>query len=389
MFSLLKTNLKHFFVTFFLLFIAIVTFGIYHGAEAHFNESRLAYKLGGEGPHVFYQEDKINVTYVEGNSESGFKATEQIYTSYENIDAKVYFPLEESHFDVTINPKIDIPAAQYEDNEPIIAISDIEGNFKTFRDFLIKHKVIDQQLNWTFGRGHLVLVGDFVDRGKSVTQVLWFIYKLEQEAKTFGGKVHYIIGNHEIKNLQANFYSASEKYLYIATVLGKLQSDLYGKNSFIGRWLMSKNTIERINGHLFVHGGIHPRLAELGYSIEQVNTIIRDHYRKPYITPAKATDESFLVSNKTGPAWYRGYFKDNLTQQQIESGLNVFGAHSAVVGHTIQWQVNKQYNGRVFAIDVKHPADYETFFPPRSSQGLLINNKQYFRLLANGENEML
>ncbi|GHF94255.1 metallophosphoesterase [Thalassotalea marina] len=389
MFALLKTNLKHFFITFLLLFAALVSFGIYHGAEAHFNEIHLAYKLGGEGPHAFYQNDQLVVSYVEGDRDTGFKAKNQRYSLDETVNAKVYFPLEDTNFNIKINPTIEIPPAVYEDNQPILALSDIEGNFKAFRDFLINHQVIDTELNWTFGKGHLVLVGDFVDRGKSVTQVLWFIYKLEQAAKAQGGHVHYIIGNHEIKNLQANFYSASEKYLYIASVLGKTQSQLYGDNAFIGRWLMSKNAMERINGHLFVHGGLHPKLAEFNYSIEQVNQIIRQSYRKPYYTPSAQTNESFLISNNTGPAWYRGYFKEDLTQEQVESGLKAFGATAAVVGHTIQWNVNKQYQGKVLAIDVKHPADYETFFPPRSSEGLLIKNGQYFRLLESGDKKSL
>ena len=67
-------------------------------------------------------------------------------------------------------------------------LSDIEGNFQAFRDFLINAKVIDTGLNWTFGDKHLVLVGDFVDRGASVTQVLWLIHKLEQQACAPAGR---------------------------------------------------------------------------------------------------------------------------------------------------------------------------------------------------------
>lgn len=48
------------------------------------------------------------------------------------------------------------------------------------------------------------------------------------------------------------------------------------------------------------------------------------------------TKESFLRSSQTGPAWYRGYFKDELSQQEVEQGLQAVGARAAVVGHTIQ-----------------------------------------------------
>ncbi len=65
----------------------------------------------------------------------------------------------------------------------LIAISDIEGNCNAFASFLQNNHVIDKNFNWTFGERHPVLVGDFMDRGKNVTQVLWLIYKLEQKAE--------------------------------------------------------------------------------------------------------------------------------------------------------------------------------------------------------------
>jgi hypothetical protein len=60
-----------------------------------------------------------------------------------------------------------------------------------------------------------------------------------------------------------------------------------------------------------------------------------------------------------------------------------------VVGHTLQWSVKKLYQGKVFAIDVKHPNDYESHFPPRSSEGLLIEADNFYRLLSDGTKLLL
>jgi hypothetical protein len=384
MFRVLKTNLKHFLITFSILFLLLAGFGIYHGAEAHFNEDRLAYKLDKEGPHIFFEDNQMVVNYVRGGKSEGFYNEQTVYPLHSNIPVKAYFTLEGQSIDFEVSAIIETPPSIYTDNYPILAISDIESGYKTFRDFLITNGVIDESLNWTFGKGHLVLVGDFVDRGNSVTQVLWFIYKMEQEAKQHGGNVHFIIGNHEIKNMQNNFYSASEKYLYVASIIGKTQSDLYAEDSFLGRWMASKNSVERINGRLFVHGGIHPNISEFNYTLEEINQIVRNNYRKPYFTNRDSGDEEFLVSSKTGPSWYRGYFKDDLSQEEVEKGLDKFSAKAVVVGHTLQWSVKKLYQGKVFAIDVKHPNDYESNFPPRSSEGLLIEADNYYRLLSDG-----
>ena len=45
-----------------------------------------------------------------------------------------------------------------------------------------------------------------------------------------------------------------------------------------------------------------------------------------------------LISNKKGICWYRGYFRNDLTQEQVDAGLNKFNAKSIVVGHTLQFK---------------------------------------------------
>lgn len=160
----------------------------------------------------------------------------------------------------------------------------------------------------------------------------------------------------------------------------------------IGRWLASKNAIELINNHLFVHGGLHPDLPDSKLSIEEINQIIRrNYYYNPYDANQNKTDktqeEELLLSPKLGPCWYRGYFKDHLTQEQIDRQLDYFNARSVVVGHTIQTQVNRIYNGKVIAIDVQHPNDDHKQWPEGESEALLIEGDKYYRVFANGEKE--
>lgn len=377
--------LKHIFFTILLLIAIAIPFGLYHGASFHYGDHELMYNLDKEGPYVFYENDSIlSVNQIRGNKDDGFYLDKKSYPITATINTTSHFQIDSSSFSFKINPEIKIPNTTYNDKEPIIAISDIEGGYQTFRDFLIHNKVIDKKLNWTFGKGHLVLVGDFVDRGWSVTQVLWFIYKLEQDASKHGGVVHFIIGNHELKNMQGHYQSAPEKYYAVAAILNKQHNELYNTNSFLGKWMASKNTIELINGNLFAHGGIHPDIAKSKLNINQINQIIRKKYYKTYYPSIEKTDEQLLNSNRTGIAWYRGYFKDDLTQEQVESGLNKFKAKTIVVGHTLQSKVNRQYNGKVIGIDVKHPKDYQKNWPFKKSEGLLIQGNTYYRLLYNG-----
>lgn len=77
-------------------------------------------------------------------------------------------------------------------------------------------------------------------------------------------------------------------------------------------------------------------------------------------------------------------FKDGLSTADVDRGLGVVATRAIVVGHHLQGKVSAQFGGRVFAIDVRHPKDCLTSFPLRRSEGLLIKEEQYFRLLQDG-----
>lgn len=384
--KVLGRYLKHFLI----VSLVLVIFGaigvISQHGSINFGDNPLAFKVGDEGPHMFHQGNDIDVLYIRGGREPGFQVEKNTYPVQNQIKADVYFPVDQSTFEVTVKANYSTPPAIYNDNQPIFAMSDLEGNYQTFRDFLITHDVINENLTWNFAKGHLVLVGDMVDRGSSTTQLLWLIYKLEREAELVGGKVHYIIGNHELKNMQGNFKSTANKYLPIAGILGKQQHELFGKDAVIGRWLASKNIVERINGYLFVHGGWHPDMATVNLTLAQINQLQRDNYRQFYFPRLDTTEtEQLILSKKTGPAWYRGFFKDDLSQQQIEQSLKPYAAKGVVVGHTIQFKVNQIFDGKVMAIDVKHPDDYRNSFPVKHSEGLLIDEETIYRLLDDGQ----
>lgn len=378
------TFVWHFVVVALVLGVIAAGFGLWHGADFHYGHIEAAYRSGDEGPHVFREGDRWVSHTVRGNGQEGFRVETRRHAPGEPFRMDVAFPLDASAFTVQATPHFVTPPARHRGGGPILAISDIEGNYKAFRDFLIHAKVMDADLNWTFGTGHLVLLGDFVDRGASVTQVLWLIYRLEQSAAQAGGRVHYLLGNHEIKNLQANFQSNHEKYASVAAILGRPQSDLFGENAFLAQWLASRNTIEVIDGILFVHGGLHPALIEKPWSLEDINRIVRENYRRTWYPKQNPGSEDFLIDPRTGPSWYRGYFKGEVTQEQMEKTLARFDATSVVVGHTLHWRVKALFENKVFAIDVRHPADHRASLPPRSSEGLWLEGGKAWRVLEDG-----
>jgi len=76
-------------------------------------------------------------------------------------------------------------------------------------------------------------------------------------------------------NLHGNTKYVQQKYLDNASILKEQYSDLFSNDTEIGKWLRTKNAVEKIGGYLFTHAGISPGLAQSNLRIEQINEIVR------------------------------------------------------------------------------------------------------------------
>ncbi|HMK18806.1 MAG TPA: metallophosphoesterase, partial [Chitinophagaceae bacterium] len=198
-----------------------------------------------DGPYVLYVNDSVFVKYIEDNSGAKTVKTDGTpATMKNNITLQVNTDVPGKTFTVQLKQKLSEEKSEYKGIKKMLVMSDIEGNFGAFRKLLQGNGVIDENFNWTYGKDHLVLVGDFVDRGTMVTEVLWLIYSLEEKAKAAGGYVHYILGNHEIMNMSDELDYVQERYIQHAQLMNKPYMQLFGQNSEIGRWLATKNVIE-------------------------------------------------------------------------------------------------------------------------------------------------
>ena len=246
-----------------------------------------------------------------------------------------------------------VSAAVYPVPEKLLAISDIEGNFKGLESLLRGVGVVDEQLAWAFGRGHLVLVGDFFDRGLNVTECLWLVYKLEQEAERAGGKVHFIMGNHERMNLTGQLRYLRRKYRVNADTLGVPYMRWYDRSTVLGRWLRTKNAVEKIGTYAMCHGGVSPQLAESGLTMGDINKISRQ-YLGTTLDKISNSEARIVFDYSTGIFWYRGMAKNQLDKQEVGRLLHYIGAKRVVIGHTLQSDLTALYSGRVICVDLYH-----------------------------------
>ena len=90
---------------------------------------------------------------------------------------------------------------QWEAVSRIIALGDVHGSYDKMVTLLKGTKLIDDELAWTGGNQHLIFCGDLTDRGDNDRDVLDLARRLQSEAEAAGGKVHVVLGNHDVMNL--------------------------------------------------------------------------------------------------------------------------------------------------------------------------------------------
>ena len=248
-----------------------------------------------------------------------------------------------------------IPPARYDMPERMLVISDPHGDIVPFVTVLQGVGVIDNQFNWAFEDGHLIILGDVCDRGDDVTAIYWLIYKLEEQALKAGGRVHFLIGNHEVMTNQDNLRYVTPKYLSIVQKAGVKLSELWNGQTELGRWISSCNQMEIIGDILFVHAGVSPQVAVANLSIEQIN----DTVRKYMLLPSDAVVHSpmaKLIMGADGTLWYRGLINtnENMNEAVLNDILNSIGVKKIIVGHTMIKEVSAFFDGRVIDVNVNN-----------------------------------
>lgn len=330
-----------------------------------------------DGPYVLHKNGRVQVTYID--DEHGVKRLRQeMVPSAEagSLNLEVATDEPGKFFSVRLRSQIAPEKPEHPMPDKMFVVSDLEGNFAAFRKLLQAGGVIDASYRWTYGNGRLVLVGDFVDRGDQVTELLWLIYSLEDQARSQGGYVHYILGNHEIMNLSGDLRYLHPKYAQAAALMQTGFTQLYGEQSELGRWLRSKNVVEKIGDLLFVHAGISPSLNQLGLPVTRINKMMRPYYADS-LQDFNSGQLAALFSD-AGPFWYRGYYKSPDTHPAtVDSTLSIYQVRHIATGHTVVADtISLHFQGKVINTDVHHAKGH--------TEALVVERGRYFRMNLSG-----
>lgn len=303
----------------------------------------------------------------------------------------------------------------------IVAIGDVHGAADAFVSILTTAGLIDAKKQWIGGRTILVQTGDVTDRGAGTRAALDLLMSLEKQAAKAGGRVHALLGNHEVMNLTGHMRDASPEIF--ASFGGEAATrHAFGPDGPYGRWLRTHPIIASIDDTIFMHAGISP--AESSQSISDLNNRVRRDLdlwdagikvlqkRKlvpaspefmQAVTAARAEIERLNATIPTGkvpadarevatallpianigesslfaaegPLWFRGYatWTDEEGAPEVAALLKRYRARRIVSGHSPQrdGRINERFGGAIFLIDTGMLG--APFFPAGRPSALVI-----------------
>ena len=215
-----------------------------------------------DGPYLMATGDgQWTAQWVEGD-ETDLKVKQQPVRTGQSISVPAVGELPE--FTVRIRkPDATAPdAIAVSASTPLFVVADSHGQYEHFAQLLQNNGVIDQSLRWSFRKGHVAILGDVFDRGPNQTEILWLIYKLEEEAAKAGGGVHFVLGNHEFMVLSGDLRYLHPKYSKVAAALqAPSYTALWSEQTLLGQWLRTQASVIKLGDYLCLHGGISPAVT--------------------------------------------------------------------------------------------------------------------------------
>jgi hypothetical protein len=196
----------------------------------------------------------------------------------------------------------------------VVAIGDVHGSIDGLTSILSEAGLIDETGSWSGGSATLIQLGDLLDRGVRLREVLDLLMRLELEAPRSGGRVIVLLGNHEVMNLLGitrdvnsdafTEFITEESQRRRAEALAAFErlwrrreaevgrqpvvsdeaanqwlamhppgyveySEAFGPQGFYGAWLRRRPVAVILGDTLFVHGGYGPSLAGVG--VDEIN----------------------------------------------------------------------------------------------------------------------
>ncbi len=358
---------------------------------------------------------------------------------------------------------------EWTDVPKVVAVGDLHGSYDKLVQLLAGAELVDGKLSWTGVEAHLVVAGDFLDRGTGDRSVMDLLRRLQDESVAAGGRVHVLLGNHEVMNLvrdtrhlhpaacrhfadeesrkdrqnalaSARTGGGSLKAAALRTFTRRFPRGYFARQKAFdregeyGSWLLRQPSIVKLNGIVYLHGGLTEEFASLGVDginrrvlnelrrhleqrelLERAGIITpvmryaelleaaRQALRKRKLSPElRQAARTLLESANTpilgarGPLWYRGnsFEDERIESSMLDRSLELVGAKAMVVAHSYTGgnRITTRFHGQLFRLDHEiHESSRPLALVEEHGEALVLNTvtRQMTRPVRESPNGLL
>jgi len=258
-------------------------------------------------------------------------------------------------------------------NHRIVVIGDLHADIGLAREVFRLAGGTDENDAWVGGSLVIVQLGDLIGRSYEEREVLDFILAVQDKAEAAGGKLHILLGNHEVFGARLDFSWVDERSFAAYKGIPGLKLDdprlqhlpvnqrargaALMPGGHYARKMAGFSTVLKLGDTIFVHGSVTPYWAE--YGINRINEEVSEWF-------AGDSEESYSSMgydrrNNDRVMWNR-QFSQHVSEddcRDLEKSLSILGAKRMIVAHTVHESITARCNERVWAIDVGMSRAYQ------------------------------
>lgn len=317
-------------------------------------------------------------------------------------------------------------------NKDLYFIGDIHGDFyafkqaleltgciifdkQNFKDICKEHlngiiltdgcEYYKNKINWNPEKkdSMIVFAGDLVDRCRITSdscdfvvndedcdnQIINILLELDKQALKYNSRVLFVLGNHELMNLQDKLKYVSFKGLENNSRTGNIKKTIFSNlNSIFG--------LIRINNYIVCHGGINPNFVKK-YNTDNTNNseFVKSYNMMLRKELTNSEPNYYLLNNSQGPFWDRsnGFDNKKLSNEECEllffnnilnitninntNNLKLIVAHCPQTFNSEKKGINTsncgKYQNRIWRIDVSMSRAFDMYISDSNVINILLD----------------
>lgn len=246
----------------------------------------------------------------------------------------------------------------------VVVMGDLHSDVDSARSAFQLAGGTDESDAWIGGSLTIVQLGDMIGRSDAERQVLDFLFATREKAQAAGGKVHLLVGNHEVMGGRVDNQAIgldpfpgyedlteldmTDARLLVLPEYAKKRGAALMSGGPYARRFAQLPTVLQLGETVYVHGGVVPRWAE--YGLDKINAEV-SHW---LFGNCSEPDSSLGVDNGDRVMWTRQFSAsvDATDCAVLEQSLAILGAKRMIVAHTVQSTITGYCDEKVWAVDV-------------------------------------